>query len=81
MLAIAELRSAAADFRQFSNKADDPLAVVVIKIVPAHRPIEHHAPVAATRNQEPNSSRRIPALPSVAAFPWPSAALSDTAEP
>src|ERR1700722_727209 len=50
MLAIAKLRSAPADFRQFSNQADDRLAVVIIEIVPAYWPIQHHASVAATRN-------------------------------
>lgn len=47
MLAIAELRPPGADFRQLADQANDRLPVGVVEIVPAHRSIEHHAPVAA----------------------------------
>ena len=50
MGAIGELRSAPANFRQLSNQPDDRLTVVVVEIIPAHWPIEHHPPVAAIRN-------------------------------
>jgi len=50
MLAITELRPTTPDFRQLAKQADNRLAVVVIEIVPAHRPIKHDASVAVARN-------------------------------
>src|SRR5580692_2965303 len=50
MLAITELRSTPPDFRQLAKQSDNRLAIVVIEIVPAHRPIKHDASVAVARN-------------------------------